>query len=132
MFILSVALHVEIGRQIKLNTKDIAIKNKVKKYSLSVFRNKAQNISVFLLSQVALMITPETKEEYNIERKERLVLKENGNLGNINNLEIKKEKEKKEKNSIKKRKKEKLKATQMIYRLYIVLYYICCISQQYI
>ena len=124
MFILSVALHVEIGRQIKLNTKDIAIKNKVKKYSLSVFRNKAQNISsVFLLSQSALMTISETKEEYNIERKEKLILKENSNPGYLTNIDVKKEKEKKEK-SIKRRKKEKIKATQMIYRLYIALYYI--------
>ena len=124
MFVLSVALHVEIGRQIKLNTKDIAIKNKVKKYSLSVFRNKAQNISsVFLLSQGALLTISETKEEFNIERKEKLILKENSNPGYLNNIDVKKEKEKKEK-SIKRRKKEKIKATRMIYRLYIALYYI--------
>ena len=122
MFVLSVALHVEIGRQIKLNTKDIAIKNKVKKYSLSVFRNKAQNISVFLISQLT-MANKNAVEECNIERKEKLVLKDSSNQGNINNIDMKKEKEKKE-NNIKKRKKEKIKATQIIYRLYIALYYI--------
>ena len=121
MFILSVALHVEIGRQIKLNTSDIAIKNKVKKYSLSVFRNKAQNISVFLIIPGASSKPQETKEEYNIERKDKIIIKDPLNQGN--NIEMKKEKEKIEK-SIKKKKREKLKATQMIYRLYIVLYYI--------
>ena len=120
MFILSVALHVEIGRQIKLNTSDIAIKNKVKKYSLSVFRNKTQNISVFRLVQAP---TSNPKErEYSIERKDKIVVKDSLTQGNTN-IELKKEKEKMKKN-IKKRKKEKQKATQMIYRLYIVLYYI--------
>ena len=122
MFILSVALHVEIGRQIKLNTSDIAIKNKVKKYSLSVFRNKTQNISVFRLVQGQSIKPEEKKEEFNIERKEKIIIKDNLNQGN-NNIEMKKEKEKIQK-SIKKRKKEKQKATQMIYRLYHVLYYI--------
>ena len=120
MFILSVALHSEIGRQIKLNSSNIAIKNKVKKYSLSVFRNKAQNISVFRLVQGNSIKPQEKKEQFNIERKDKIVIKDS--IG-IKNIEMKKEKEKIEK-SIKKRKKEKQKATQMIYRLYHVLYYI--------
>ena len=117
MYILSVALHVEIGRQIKLNSKDIAIQNKVKKYSLSTFRHKTQNTVLNLGSGKAT----EEKEEYNIERKEKIIIKDNSIL-NIN-VDMKKEKEKIEK-SIKKKKREKQKATQMIYRLYIALYYI--------
>ena len=122
MFILSVALHVEIGRQIKLNTVNIAIKNKVKKYSLSFFREKTENIYGFYRRKTITSTLIEEKVEYTIERKEKLVIKDNTLLG-INNPETKKEKEKKEK-KIKKRKNEKQKATQMIYRLYIALYYI--------
>ena len=120
MYILSVALHVEIGRQIKLNTKDIAIQNKVKKYSLSTFRHKTQN-TMRILAQLTSRKILEEKDEFNIERKEKLVIKENNSTVNI--LDVKKEKEKIEK-SIKKKKREKQKATQMIYRLYIALYYI--------
>jgi hypothetical protein len=112
-------LHVRIGRQIILNTVNIAIKNKVKKYSLSHFRNKTQKISVFRRIQT---FVEKKEEEYIIKRKEKLNLKDNSVLS-VNRLESKKEKEKMAK-SIKKRKNEKQKATQMINRLYIVLYYI--------
>ena len=124
MFILSVALHVEIGRQIKLYTLNIAIKNKVKKYSLSNFRNKTQNIAVLrrLQTFTSKIVDKKEDEEFTIKRKDRLVLKDNTILG-IKNIELKKDKEKHAKN-IKKRKNEKQKATQIIYRLYIVLYYI--------
>jgi hypothetical protein len=65
MFIFSVGLHVEIGRQIKLNTNNIAIKNKVKKYSLSNFRDKTRNMTIFRHSRT-LFKGKEAK--FNIER----------------------------------------------------------------
>ena len=121
MFILSVALHMEIGRQIKLNTVNIEIKNTVKKYSLSNFQNKTQKIAVFRHLQT-FVENNNNEDDYSIKRKEKLNLKENSVLS-LTHLESKKEKEKMKK-KIKKRKTEKQKATQMIYRLYIVLYYI--------
>ena len=94
----------------------------MKKYSLSFFREKTENIYGFYRRKTITSTLIEEKVEYTIERKEKLLIQDNTLLG-INNPETKKEKEKKEK-KIKKRKNEKQKATQMIYRLYIALYYI--------
>ena len=116
MFIFSVGLHVEIGRQIKLNTNNMAIKNKVKKYSLSNFRDKTRNMSIFRHSRT-LFNGKET--HFNIERKDRIILKHSSKKG-FNIHEIQKDRKK----NIRKRKNEKQKATQIIYNLYIALYYI--------
>ena len=122
MFILSVALHVEIGRQIKLNTTNVAIKNKVKKYSLSDFRNKTHITSLFKSSKkVVVVVNDEQEDEFSIERKDKIKIKEPSNQRTLSNIyENKKNREK----NLRKRRNEKQKATQMIYRLYIVLYYI--------
>ena len=74
MFILSVALHVEIGRQIKLNTYNIAIKNKVKKYSLSFFREKTEKIYGFYRRKTITSTLKEEEVQYTIERKKKLDL----------------------------------------------------------
>ena len=116
MFIFSVGLHVEIGRQIKLNTNNITIKNKVKKYSLSNFRDKTRNMSIFRHSRTLF----KGKEAlFNIERKDLIILKHSSKKGfNIHDIQRNRQK------NIKKRKNEKQKATIIIFNLYIALYYI--------
>ena len=111
MFILSLALHAEIGRQIKLNSKSVLIKLTVNKYALSNFlENSNEDLDEETLSQM---------ESNKYERSERFV---KHNL-TVNDVEKKKEREK-FKNKLIKRKIEKQRATQMIYRVYMALYYI--------
>ena len=116
MFIFSVGLHSEIGRQIKLNTSNIAIKNKVNEYSLSNFTEKARSMSIFILPK---KLSREKIEAVNIERKDQIIFRDSTKRG-FDFFVPKKNTEK----TKKKRKNEKQKATQMIYRLYIFLYYI--------
>ena len=127
MFILSVALHVEICRQIKINATNYEIRKCVKQYSLSFFRHKGKN--KFNSSISLSNILKEKREDFSLNNKEKEIILNDSmsrisNLSNTSNsIDSKKEKEKME-NTIKKRKNEKQKATQMIYRLYLVLYYI--------
>ena len=73
MFIFSVGLHVEIGRQIKLNSNNIAIKNKVKKYSLSNFRDKTRNMSILNIHLKKVLILMKYKRtEKKILKKEKM------------------------------------------------------------
>ena len=111
MFLLSLALHIEIGRQIKLNAKNILIKRIVKKYALSNFirlsNEDRYNESLSLKASSKL-------DAEKIDIKEDL---------NKSYVERKKAREKIKKKEIK-RKIEKQRSTQMIYRLYMALYYI--------
>ena len=114
MFILSVALHQEISRQIKLNTKDSRIKREIERNAL-------------------LYKIDDLKNEYEEKdsKKERLLndyLKDNINKKNDRyyvNL-IKEDKEKKDKRRAKlvKKIRENQKTKYIIKKLFIVLYYI--------
>ena len=114
MFLLSLALHKEISRQIKLNSLNEMAKITVAKYSLSNFYNKSKK-TAFINDE-----NYSENENSTTEKKKTFDI----NAGSsINDIEIKKEREKLKKKMIK-RKMEKQKATQMIYRLYMALYYI--------
>ena len=68
MFVLSIALHQEINRQIKLNTKNDSIKSELEKYSLKIYHYNTKN----------------ENEEIDI-KKERLLGEEYLGKDNINN-----------------------------------------------
>ena len=112
MFITSIALHAEIGRQVKINAKSVLIQITAKKYALSNFTEQSKDDN----NDEDLLLSENIKNE----KKKKNGLKESLN---INNIEIKKDREKVKKKLIK-RKIEKQRATQMIYRLYMALYYI--------
>ena len=111
MFILSLALHAEIGRQIKLNSKNVLITLTVNKYALS---NLLENANDDLYEE-----TLSRMETNKIDKSDKFV-----KYGSSINDDVKENEREKFKNKLIKRKIEKQKATQMIYRLYMALYYI--------
>ena len=110
MFITSIALHAEIGRQIQLNAKSVLIKKTVTKYALSYYTDQSNEDRMFENLSKLGTNKDDIKEKFDIK-------------DSNNNVESKKEREKFKKKLIK-RKIEKQRATQMIYRLYMALYYI--------
>ena len=109
MFILSLALHAEIGRQIKINTKSNLIKLTVNKNSIINFTELTND------DRYNEILSP-----FDTNKSEKNVVKD---TLSINGIETNKEREKFKKKLIK-RKIEKQRATQMIYRVYMALYYI--------
>ena len=111
MFILSLALHAEIGRQIKINSKSVFIILTVNKYALFNFmENQNDDFDDEALSQIEI-----NKDE----RNDKFIKRSSA----INDIDKTKDREKINTKLIK-RKIEKQKATQMIYRVYMALYYI--------
>ena len=112
MFLLSLALHSEIGRQIKINAKNNLIKLTVNRNSLLNFTeltNEDNNNEI-------LSLFDSNKSEKN----EKIFVKD---TLSTNDVRTNTEKEKFKKKLIK-TKIEKQRATQMIYRVYMALYYI--------
>ena len=114
MFILSVALHVEICRQIKINATNYEIRKCVKQYSLSFFRHKGKN--KFNSSISLSNILKEKREDFSLKNKEKEIIL-NDSMSRIsylsntsNSIESKKEKEKIE-NTLK---KEKMKNKKLL------------------
>ena len=108
MFVLSLALHAEIGRQIKLNSKSILTRVTVEKYALSNFTQQTNDDRLLQIETNKGLKNEKVGIQYTVK---------------INDTIKEKERENAKKRLIK-RKMEKQRATQMIYRLYMALYYI--------
>ena len=109
MFILSIALHHEITRQIKINTKDANIKNELQKYSLSYNDNDDKENDELDSKQEILLSDYKTKDN------------KKGDKYTVNND---KEYKNKRIEKIEKKIKENQKTKYIVKRLFIILYYL--------
>ena len=124
MFVLSIALHHEISRQIKINTKDVKIKFEVDKYSLG-YRNDSKNENEEKDSKMERLLADYiSRDSINIKDNklnERYSVrstsssKSSGSDKDYENQQIEK---------LEKKIKENQKTKYIVKKLFIVLYYI--------
>ena len=124
MFILSLALHTEISRQIKLNTKDANIKNEIEKNmmlyhtesisSINIEKNETDSKKVKLLDDYLNI------DNNNNNLKYKRTSSNFSKSSIISEKEYKEEKRKK----LEQRIRENQKMKYMIKKLFIILYYI--------
>ena len=127
MFVLSIALHQEINRQIKLNTKNDSIKNELEKYSLKIYHYNTKS-----------------ENEETDSKKERLLGEEYLGKDNINNIKNtdrytvssissgsssstdkdNKDEKMEQIQKLEKLRKENQKTKYIVKKIFIILYYI--------
>jgi ABC-type multidrug transport system fused ATPase/permease subunit len=127
MFILSLALHTEISRQIKLNTKDANIKHEIEKNmmlyhtesvsSLNIEKNETDSKKVKLLDDYLKIDNNDNNININDNLKYN---RTSSKSSSISDREFKEEKRKK----LEERIRENQRVKYIIKKLFIILYYI--------
>ena len=133
MFALSIALHQEINRQIKINTKNDSVKNELEKYSLRIINSDTnKNDNEEKDSKLERLLGDDNMETEHINNKNN-----NSNRYNVSDgkndkegdKEDKENKENKEERAeriekIEQKIKENQKTKYIVKKIFIILYYI--------
>ena len=120
MFILSLALHQEISRQIKLNTKDANIKNEIEKNTMMLYHH-TESVS-------SLSSDKTEKDDKKVKLLDDYLKIDNNNRTKSNygkaNTNSEKENNEEKRKKLEQRIKENQKAKYIIKQLFLILYYI--------
>ena len=118
MLILSLALHQEISRQIKLNTKDANIKNEIEKNVL-MYRTSSNST-----------VEKDEKDSKSVKLLDDYIKGDNASLSSFNSFSSKnisvneKEDNKERRKKLEKRLKENQRAKYLVKKIFLILYYI--------
>ena len=125
MFALSIALHQEINRQIKINTKNDSIKNELEKYSLKLNNDYSKNDIEEKDSKIERLLGDDyINKDYLYNRNHESLSSRKSSTGSTGSEKESKEELNERIEKIEKIMKENQKTKYIVKKLFIILYYI--------